>query len=138
MGGPAGACYSAGMKGFIAVAVAAVVAGSVVLYADVAAPSKASLSAALVDAEHRALRKEAFVEVTVKGLKLVDPSDGGRPKAGEGHLLYQVDSGPVFATAATRMAFLELAPGKRVIKVTLAANDHLPLGPARLLETTIP
>ena len=127
------------MRGFIAVAVAVVAAGSVALLAAVSVPSDFALDAKLREPARFALEKEAAVEVKIKGIKLVEPhAVGEKPKKGEGHLHYQVDSGPVIATTVTNMSFRELRPGKHQIKVTPAANDNLPLGPAKLLEVTIP
>jgi hypothetical protein len=127
------------MRGIIAVAVAAIAAGSVALLAAVSVPSNLTMEAKLVEPARNALKKEAAVEVHVTGLKLVEPqSVGEKPRKGEGHLHYQVDSGPVIATTATNLSFHELRPGKHQIKVMPAANDHLPLGPSKLLEVTIP
>jgi hypothetical protein len=63
---------------------------------------------------------------------------GEKPRPGQGHLHYQVDDGPVIATTATKLSFHGLKPGAHKIVVTLAANDHSPLGPQQALEVTIP
>lgn len=127
------------MRGFIAVAFAAIASGAVFLFAAGGAAPPPELSAKLLDAEHNALKKEAAVEVSVKNLKLVDPEEAGeKPKSGEGHVHYQIDAGPVVATTATKLSFHEMPPGKHEIKVTLSANDSLPLGPAKILKVSIP
>lgn len=99
----------------------------------------ATLAAVLVDAEKRAQKRQATVQVRVKGLKLVDPAERRETAAaGEGHLHYRVDDGPVIATTSTKLSFHELASGRRTISVQLAANDHTPLGAAETLGVTIP
>jgi hypothetical protein len=52
-------------------------------------------------------------------------------RAGQGHLHYRVDDGPVIATTVTELSFHELAPGPHRFEVTLVGNDHQPLGRAR-------
>jgi hypothetical protein len=98
-----------------------------------------TLTATLVDAEKKAAQKAATVDVKVNGLELIDPGKVKEmPKAGQGHLHYQVDSGPVIATTVTKLSFHGLTPGTHKIVVTLAGNDHKPLGPEQTLEITIP
>ncbi len=127
------------MRGLIAVSVAVVAAGSVALLAAVSVPTNLVVDAKLREPARYALKKQAAVEVQIKGLKMVEPyAAGEKPKKGEGHMRYQIDSGPVIETTATNVSFHELRPGKHEIKVMPAANDHLPLGPAKLLEVTIP
>ena len=112
--------------------------------ADVAAsPSDQSkeptLTARLVDAESKARKKSATVEVTVRGLKLVDPdSVGGKPAPGQGHLHYRLDEGVVIATTATKLSFHGLSSGTHAIAVVLAGNDHAPLGPSAALVVVVP
>jgi hypothetical protein len=99
----------------------------------------ATLTARLIDAENKAKKKAATVEVTVKGCALIDPATvGEKPKAGQGHLHYRVDDGPVIATTATKLSFHELTSGTHKIVVMLAANDHSPLGPQETLTVTVP
>ena len=99
----------------------------------------ATLSASLIDAEKNAKDKSATVEVRVTGVKLIDPAlTNKRPTKGEGHLHYQVDSGPVIATTTPKLSFHELTPGKHKIVVVLANNDHSPAGPQQTLEITVP
>ena len=99
----------------------------------------ATLTARLIDAENKARKKAATVEVTVKGCTLIDPATvGEKPKAGEGHLHYRVDDGPVIATTATKLSFHELTSGTHKIVVMLAANDHSPLGPQETLTVNVP
>ena len=98
-----------------------------------------SLTARLIDADNKAKKKAATVEVTVKGVSLIDPATvGEKPKAGQGHLHYRVDDGPVIATTATKLSFHELTSGTHKIVVMLAANDHTPLGPQETLTVTVP
>jgi hypothetical protein len=99
----------------------------------------ATLSASLVDAEKNAKEKTATVEVRVSGVELIDPAKTSKqPMKGQGHLHYQVDSGPVIATTSPKLSFHELTPGKHKIVVMLANNDHSPAGPQQTLEITVP
>ncbi|MEK6286696.1 MAG: hypothetical protein AABO57_13225 [Acidobacteriota bacterium] len=99
----------------------------------------ATLTARLVDPEKKAKEKTATVEVTVKGVALIDPAAvKERPRKGQGHLHYRVDDGPVIATTAPKLSFHELSTGQHKILVVLAANDHSPLGPQQTLNVTIP
>jgi len=101
--------------------------------------SHAVLKADLVDAEKKAKGKAATVKVEVTGIEIVDPATvNEKPRAGQGHLHYQVDNDPIVATTAKKLSFHELAPGKHTIKVVLAGNDHSPLGPEQTLDVTIP
>ena len=98
-----------------------------------------SLTASLVDPEKKAQQKAATVSVKVNGIKLIDPGEVNEvPKAGQGHLHYQVDSGPVIATTATKLSFHGLTSGPHKIVVMLAGNDHNPLGAQQTLDVTIP
>jgi hypothetical protein len=98
-----------------------------------------TLTATLVDAEKKAQQKAATVSVKVDGIKLVDPGTVmEKPAAGQGHLHYQVDGGPIIATTTTKLSFHGLTPGAHKIVVMLAANDHTPLGPEQTLDVTIP
>ena len=101
--------------------------------------SGATLTAKLVDPEKKAKEKTATVQVTVKGVALIDPAAvKERPRNGQGHLHYRVDDGPVIATTAPKLSFHELSPGQHKIVVMLAANDHRPLGPEQTLTITVP
>ena len=98
-----------------------------------------TLTATLVDAEKKAAQKAATVEVKTTGIDLMDPAKVNEmAKAGQGHLHYQVDGGPVIATTATKLSFHGLSSGAHKIVVMLAGNDHNPLGPQQTLEVTIP
>lgn len=98
-----------------------------------------TLTATLVDPEKKAQQKAATVSVKVDGIALVDPATvNEKAMAGQGHLHYQVDSGPVIATTTTKLSFHGLTPGAHKIVVMLAANDHSPLGPQQTLDVTIP
>ena len=99
----------------------------------------ASLTAKLVDPMEKAKAQAATVQVTVKGVRIVDPAlSGEKPRKGQGHLHYQVDDGPVIATTAPKLSFHGLKPGSHTITVALAANDHSPLGPQEKLTVSIP
>lgn len=98
-----------------------------------------TLNAQLVDAEAKAKKQTATVEVKVTEVEIIDPASvKEQPHAGQGHLHYQVDDGPVIATTATKLSFHDLKAGKHQIKVVLAANDHTPLGPQAALAVDIP
>ena len=104
-----------------------------------AAPNPATLTAKLIDPEAKAAKQSATVAVVVTGLQLTDPgSVGEKPAAGQGHLHYQVDKGFIIATTATKLSFHGLTPGTHTIMVSLAANDHSPLGPSETLTVTVP
>ena len=104
-----------------------------------AAQGGPTMTAKLVDPEKKAQGKSATVEVKVTGLKLTDPAAvNEKPMAGQGHVHYQVDDGPVIATTTTKLSFHGLTPGQHKIVVMLAGNDHNPLGPQETLNVTIP
>jgi hypothetical protein len=104
-----------------------------------AAGHPAALTATLVNPEHNAKEQAATVQVNVAGVEMTDPAAvKEEPKAGQGHLHYQVDKGPVVATTATKLSFHDLSPGQHTIVVMLAGNDHSPLGPQATLTVTIP
>lgn len=97
------------------------------------------LSATLIDPETKALEQTATVEVKVTGIQLIDSAavhEG--PQQGQGHLHYQVDSGPLIATTTTKLSFHELSSGPHKITVMLVGNDHQALGPRETLTVTIP
>ena len=97
------------------------------------------LTAVLIDADKKAKKKTATVSVAVKGIKLIAPdSVKGMPHAGQGHLHYRLDGGPIIATTATKLSFHDLTPGSHTLTVLLAANDHTPLGPSATLAINIP
>ena len=99
----------------------------------------ATLAASLVDGEAKARQQAATVKVEVTGVKMTDPAlVKEKPMAGQGHLHYQVDDGPVIATTAMKLSFHGLKPGAHHFKVMLAANDHSPLGPEQTLDVTVP
>lgn len=98
-----------------------------------------AIDAKLVDAEKKAQGKAATVTVAVTGVVMTDPAVAKeQPKAGQGHLHYRVDDGPVIATTATKLSFHDLKPGSHRIEVVLAGNDHNPLGPKQMLNVTVP
>jgi hypothetical protein len=101
--------------------------------------TKPSMTAKLIDAEKKADGRGATVEVTTSGVELVDPAVSmEKAVAGQGHLHYQVDKGPIIATPTAKLSFHELTPGAHTIVVMLAGNDHKPLGPQQQLTVTVP
>jgi len=103
------------------------------------AAKTATLKAVLVDAAKKAAGKSATVQVTVSGVKLIDPDKtAGQPKKGEGHLHYQLDNGPVIATTAPKLSFHGLTSGAHTVVVMLAENNHQPAGPKETLTVDIP
>jgi hypothetical protein len=97
------------------------------------------LAATLVDADKNAARAAATIAVKVTGLSLTDPAKAQEiPKAGQGHLHYQLDDGPVVATTAPKLSFHGLKPGEHRVVVMLAGNDHAPLGPQETLTLKVP
>jgi hypothetical protein len=97
------------------------------------------LSAHLVDPEKKAQEQTATVEVKVVGIQLIDPAAvHEEPQQGQGHLHYQVDTGPLIATTTTKLSFHELSSGSHKITVMLVGNDHQALGPRETLTVTVP
>jgi hypothetical protein len=125
------------MKGaFSAGILAAVALGGVGIWAD--QPDKPGMTAELVDAEKNGARGWATVVVKVSGVTLTDPAAANElPKAGQAHLHYQLDSGPVVATTSPKLSYHELPAGEHKIVVMLAANDHTPLGPQQTLTVRV-
>lgn len=110
-----------------------------VLFAAAASAQEPAMNAKLVDAGANGLKQLATVELNVKGIRIVDPSTvREKARKGQGHIHFQIDGGPVVDTTATTLSFRELPYGKHTITVTLAGNDHRPLGPAQSLGVTIP
>ena len=102
-------------------------------------PGAVMMVVKLVNPEQQAAKHTATVQVTVTGVELVDPATAGeKPVLGQGHLHYQVDAGVVVATPVPKLSFHELKPGDHVISVTLAANDHTPLGPPQMVQVNVP
>lgn len=98
-----------------------------------------TLTSTLVDPEKKAKEKAATVEVKVTGIEIIDPAKVNEtPHAGQGHFHYQLDGGPIIATTAPKLSFHELTPGDHKLVVTLAGNDHKPLGPQQTLDIKIP
>ena len=94
---------------------------------------------ATLQRSERIADKSTAVKVSVVGLGLVDPHlVREEAQMGQGHVHYQVDDGPVIATVATKLYFQNLAPGRHTIVVSLAGNDHRPLGPKRILTLNVP
>jgi hypothetical protein len=97
------------------------------------------LSAKLIDPEKKAREQTATVEVKVAGIQLIDSAAvHDQPQQGQGHLHYQVDSGPLIATTTTKLSFHELSSGPHKITVMLVGNDHQALGPRETLTVSIP
>jgi uncharacterized protein DUF6130 len=102
-------------------------------------PSQPTIAAHLVDEQKNALKSTAIVEVTTDGIRLIDPALAvkGAGKT-EGHVHYQVDDGFVIATPDTKLAFHGLSPGQHRIAITLADDNHKPIGSPVVLSVTIP
>ena len=101
--------------------------------------SLATMTAKLIDAEKKAREKNATVEVTVSGIELIDPAQVREmPRAGQGHLHYQVDGGFVIATPSPKLSLHELSVGPHTIVVMLVGNDHKPVGLTQTLNVTVP
>ena len=91
------------------------------------------------DPEVNAKKAGATVEIKVSGIQLVDPASAHeKPQAGQGHLHYRVDDGPVIATTAPKLSFHELSRGEHRFELTLVGNDHKPLMPTKTLRVTVP
>ena len=104
-----------------------------------AAGADPALEAWLAEKDALAQRGGMRVEAKVSGIQLIDPASVREaPRAGQGHLHYRVDGGPVIATPATSLGFHELAPGSHQVEVTLVGNDHEPLVPAEVLDVMVP
>jgi hypothetical protein len=101
--------------------------------------STPELSVKLSDPEKKAQEHTATVEVEVAGIQLIDPAAvNEQPQQGQGHLHYQVDTGPIIATTTTKLSFHELSSGAHEITVMLVSSDHQPLGPRETLTVNIP
>jgi hypothetical protein len=101
--------------------------------------SMATMTAKLIDAEKKAREKNATVEVTVSGIELIDPAQVREmPRAGQGHLHYQVDGGFVIATPSPKLSLHELSVGPHTIVVMVVGNDHKPVGLTQTLNVTVP
>lgn len=126
----------------IAVLTVVLTAGLVVQRMDAQTPgsaTKPTMTAKLIDPDKKAASGAATVEVTTSGVELVDPAISmEKAVAGQGHLHYQVDKGPIVATPSAKLSFHELTPGAHTIVVVLAGNDHKPLGPQQQLTVTVP
>lgn len=102
------------------------------------AQDKPGMTASLVDPEKNASKASATVVVKVTGVTLTDPASVNEvPKAGQAHLHYQVDDGPVVATTSPKLSFHGLKAGDHAIVVMLAANDHSPLGPKETFSVRV-
>jgi hypothetical protein len=120
---------------FAASLVAAAVLGAAGMWAE---QDKPSMKASLADPEKNGARGAATVVVKVQGVTLTDPASVNElPKAGQAHLHYQIDDGPVVATTAPKLSYHGLGVGDHKIVVMLAANDHSPLGPQETLQVRV-
>jgi hypothetical protein len=99
-------------------------------------PVSPSFSVILVDQDAQAKNRAVSVHATLSGISLVEP--GGVASAGQGHLHYQLDDHPPVATTATDVSFHHLSSGAHKIVISLAGNDHTPLGPTQTLTFQIP
>jgi hypothetical protein len=100
--------------------------------------SDPGLSATFVDKTKDPSDRTATVTVQVSGVRLTDPATANETaKAGEGHLHYKLDDGPVIATTAPKLSFHQLKAGPHRVVVMLAGNDHKALGPEKSLDLEI-
>jgi hypothetical protein len=98
-----------------------------------------TFDAKLIDAEKKAATKAATIEVTVEGFDVVDPASVmEKPKAGQGHIHYQIDGGVIVATTAKKLSFHNLSAGSHKFVISLAGNDHKAAGHEKTLSVTIP
>ncbi len=98
-----------------------------------------SFEAKLVDQEANSSKHSAVVEVKASGLTLIDPVLSSKMNTTpEGHFHYQVDNGFIIATPVNKLAFHNLTSGQHQIAVSLADNDHKPIGQPQVLMVTIP
>jgi hypothetical protein len=79
----------------------------------------------------------AVIHAEVSGVQLVDPAMAMRGQAGQGHLHYRIDGGPVIATPSDKLSLHQLTEGQHRVEVLLAGNDHKPLGPRQTLSFTV-
>jgi hypothetical protein len=120
---------------FAASLVAAILLGAAGIWAE---QDKPGMTVSLVDPEKNGARGAATVVVKVQGVTLTDPATVNElPKAGQAHLHYQIDDGPVVATTAPKLSYHGLKAGDHRILVMLAANDHSPLGPQETLAVKV-
>jgi len=104
-----------------------------------AAAAEPTFDATLQNADVNAKKGNATVTVKVAGIQLVDPASvHEKPQAGQGHLHYRVDDGPVIATTTPKLGFHELTTGEQRFELTLVGNDHQPLIPSKTLRVTVP
>jgi hypothetical protein len=103
------------------------------------ASSGPSLTARLVDERRNAAKDAASVEVTVRGIRLVDPSLSSKARGPiEGHLHYQLDDGAIIATTAPQLSFHQLSPGEHKISIHLTDGNHIPIGMPVVLTVRVP
>jgi hypothetical protein len=97
------------------------------------------LAVEVVQPEVNAQSRSAKIQVSVNGIQLIDPDQAGpQAAAGQGHLHYRVDGGPVIATTSTKLSLHQLTPGDHRIDIALAGNDHQPIGPKQTVDVKIP
>jgi hypothetical protein len=104
-----------------------------------------NFTATVVKQQEDAAKGYVTVRVNAADLQLVDFTDNEQPRAGQGHIHYQVDDGPVIMTTDTEIAFggpaiptNRLGPGSHHIRVWLAGNDHRPISRLETFDVTIP
>lgn len=98
-----------------------------------------AMTARLVDKNKNAAKHAISVEVTVQGIRLVDPSLTSQARDPiQGHLHYQLDEGAIIATPIPKMSFHELSPGEHKISVNLTDGNHVPIGMPVVLTVTVP
>jgi hypothetical protein len=96
------------------------------------------LRASLKNKEKNSEKHAAEVEVETQSIALVNLGISSYAANDLGVLEYQVDQGPVLATADTLVMFRDLTPGKHVITISLVNTDYKELGAKAELEVDIP
>ena len=98
-----------------------------------------SFKANLSDSDNQAKRKSVLIETKVTGIRIIDPAQSDRTSGRqEGHFHYRLDDGAVLETIQDKMSFHNLSRGTHKIEVSLAGNDHSPLGPEETFFVKIP
>jgi hypothetical protein len=96
------------------------------------------LRATLKDKEKNLEKHVAEVEVETRNIALVNLGNTSYSGSDLGILEYQIDQGPVLATADTLVMFRDLSTGKHIITISLVGNDYKELGAKTELEVDIP
>jgi hypothetical protein len=96
------------------------------------------LRASLKNKEKNSEQHAAEVEVETQNIALVNLGIPSYAANDLGVLEYQVDHGPVLATADSLVMFRNLTPGKHIITISLVSTNYKELGARSELEVDIP